>query len=158
MRFSDVRGITNRKHVEEGYEQVSQALLEYTVTCYPQIQVKIYFTSTFITKLNNLWWLKVVKHINGISCILKYWIRVTIKFYFPNSLRKICQRILTFDCQALKNSFTSHKFLIGINFSWEFLFSFYINTFSGCQLLLIYKTIIRAVEIIISAVKPNIRL
>lgn len=37
--FSDVRGITNRKHVQEGYEQVQQALLEYTMTIYPQIQV-----------------------------------------------------------------------------------------------------------------------
>lgn len=36
---ADVRGIANRKHVQEGYEQVQQALLEYTVTCYPQIQV-----------------------------------------------------------------------------------------------------------------------
>nr|WAT94097.1 FTZ-F1 alpha [Henosepilachna vigintioctopunctata] len=36
----DIRGITNRKHVQEGYEQVQQALLEYTVTCYPQIQDK----------------------------------------------------------------------------------------------------------------------
>lgn len=44
LAFSDVRGITNRKHVEEGYEQVSQALLEYTVTCYPQIQVKIFIS------------------------------------------------------------------------------------------------------------------
>ncbi|XP_023312853.1 nuclear hormone receptor FTZ-F1-like, partial [Anoplophora glabripennis] len=34
----DVRGITNRKHVQEGFEQVQQALLEYTVSCYPQIQ------------------------------------------------------------------------------------------------------------------------
>ncbi|GJQ72479.1 ftz-f1, partial [Trypoxylus dichotomus] len=35
---SDVRGIANRKHVEEGYEQVQRALLEYTLTGYPQIQ------------------------------------------------------------------------------------------------------------------------
>lgn len=36
----DVRGIGNRKHVQEGYEQVQQALLEYTSNCYPQIQEK----------------------------------------------------------------------------------------------------------------------
>lgn len=40
--ITDVRGIANRKHVQEGYEQVQQALLEYTVTCYPQIQVCIF--------------------------------------------------------------------------------------------------------------------
>lgn len=39
----DVRGITNRKHVQDGYEQVQQTLLEYTVTCYPQIQVCFFF-------------------------------------------------------------------------------------------------------------------
>nr|CAD7453709.1 unnamed protein product [Timema tahoe] len=36
----DVRGIMNRKHVQEGYEQVQQALLDYTVNCYPHIQDK----------------------------------------------------------------------------------------------------------------------
>ncbi|XP_067003058.1 nuclear hormone receptor FTZ-F1 isoform X2 [Anabrus simplex] len=36
----DVRGIMNRKHVLEGYEQVQQALHEYTVNCYPHIQDK----------------------------------------------------------------------------------------------------------------------
>ncbi|XP_044746177.1 nuclear hormone receptor FTZ-F1 isoform X2 [Coccinella septempunctata] len=36
----ECRGITNRKHVQEGYEQVQQALLEYSLTCYPQIQDK----------------------------------------------------------------------------------------------------------------------
>jgi hypothetical protein len=29
----------NRRHVQEGYDQVQQALLDYTVNCYPQIQV-----------------------------------------------------------------------------------------------------------------------
>lgn len=37
---AEVRGITNRKHVQDGYEQVQQALLEYCVTCYPQVQDK----------------------------------------------------------------------------------------------------------------------
>lgn len=37
--FLDVRGITNRKHVQEGYEQVQQALLEFTITCYSNVQV-----------------------------------------------------------------------------------------------------------------------
>lgn len=36
----DVRGIMNRKHVQEGYEQVQQALHEYTLSCYPHIQDK----------------------------------------------------------------------------------------------------------------------
>lgn len=39
LKIPDVRGIANRKHVEEGYDQVQQALLEYTLTCYPHIQV-----------------------------------------------------------------------------------------------------------------------
>jgi len=37
--FAEVRGIMNRRHVQEGYDQVQQALLDYTVNCYPQIQV-----------------------------------------------------------------------------------------------------------------------
>lgn len=36
----DVRGITNRKCVQEGYETVQAALLDYTLTCYPSIQDK----------------------------------------------------------------------------------------------------------------------
>ncbi|XP_018325312.1 nuclear hormone receptor FTZ-F1-like isoform X4 [Agrilus planipennis] len=40
LLLNPVRGITNRKHVQDGYEQVQQALLEYTVTCYPQVQDK----------------------------------------------------------------------------------------------------------------------
>nr|CAD7265853.1 unnamed protein product [Timema shepardi] len=35
-----MKGIMNRKHVQEGYEQVQQALLDYTVNCYPHIQDK----------------------------------------------------------------------------------------------------------------------
>uniref|UniRef100_A0A1B6DPB7 Nuclear hormone receptor FTZ-F1 n=1 Tax=Clastoptera arizonana TaxID=38151 RepID=A0A1B6DPB7_9HEMI len=37
----DVRGLMNRKHVQEGHEQVQQALLDYCMTCYPQLQVNI---------------------------------------------------------------------------------------------------------------------
>lgn len=38
--FLDVRGITNRKHVLEGYETVQAALLDYTLTCYPSVTVR----------------------------------------------------------------------------------------------------------------------
>ncbi|XP_055601500.1 nuclear hormone receptor FTZ-F1-like [Uranotaenia lowii] len=36
----DVRGITNRKTVVEGYENVQAALLDYTLTCYPSVPDK----------------------------------------------------------------------------------------------------------------------
>lgn len=36
----DVRGLVNKKHVQEGHEQVQQALLDYTLTCYPTIPDK----------------------------------------------------------------------------------------------------------------------
>ncbi|XP_055310343.1 nuclear hormone receptor FTZ-F1 isoform X2 [Sitodiplosis mosellana] len=36
----DVRGITNRKTVLEGYENVQAALLDYTLTCYPSVEEK----------------------------------------------------------------------------------------------------------------------
>lgn len=42
--FLDVRGISNRKHVQDGYEQVQRALHDYTVTCYPQVQVCMLIT------------------------------------------------------------------------------------------------------------------
>lgn len=38
---ADVRGITNRKTVLEGYENVQAALLDYTLTCYPSVDVSI---------------------------------------------------------------------------------------------------------------------
>ncbi|XP_060521037.1 nuclear hormone receptor FTZ-F1 isoform X2 [Cylas formicarius] len=50
----DVRGITNRKHVQEGYEQVQQALLEYTVTCYPQVQDKFSKMQAILQEIHNL--------------------------------------------------------------------------------------------------------
>lgn len=37
----EVRGITNRKTVVEGYENVQAALLDYTLTCYPSVPVSI---------------------------------------------------------------------------------------------------------------------
>ncbi|KAF4525789.1 hypothetical protein B566_EDAN002051 [Ephemera danica] len=36
----DVRGLVNRKTVQEGHDQVQQALLDYTITCYPQVPEK----------------------------------------------------------------------------------------------------------------------
>ncbi|XP_044731813.1 nuclear hormone receptor FTZ-F1 isoform X2 [Chrysoperla carnea] len=36
----EVRGISNRKHVQEGYEQIQVALHDYARTCYPQVQDK----------------------------------------------------------------------------------------------------------------------
>ncbi|CAH1187270.1 unnamed protein product [Phyllotreta striolata] len=50
----DVRGITNRKHVLEGYEQVQQALLEYTVTCYPQIQDKFHKLQQLLPEIHSV--------------------------------------------------------------------------------------------------------
>ncbi|XP_015833964.1 nuclear hormone receptor FTZ-F1 isoform X5 [Tribolium castaneum] len=50
----DVRGITNKKHVQEGYEQVQQALLEYTVTCYPQIQDKFNKMMQLLPEIHSL--------------------------------------------------------------------------------------------------------
>lgn len=38
---ADVRGITNRKTVLEGYENVQAALLDYTLTCYPSVEVSV---------------------------------------------------------------------------------------------------------------------
>ncbi|CAH0547142.1 unnamed protein product [Brassicogethes aeneus] len=50
----DVRGITNRKHVQEGFEQVQQALLEYTMTCYPQIQEKFNKMQQLLPEIHSL--------------------------------------------------------------------------------------------------------
>ncbi|XP_012238262.1 nuclear hormone receptor FTZ-F1 [Bombus impatiens] len=36
----EVRGLVNKKHVQDGHEQVQQALLDYTLTCYPSIPDK----------------------------------------------------------------------------------------------------------------------
>ncbi|ERL90382.1 hypothetical protein D910_07731 [Dendroctonus ponderosae] len=50
----DVRGITNRKHVQEGYEQVQQALLEYCLACYPQIQDKFNKMQSILQEIHSL--------------------------------------------------------------------------------------------------------
>lgn len=39
FKYIEVRGLVNKKHVQEGHEQVQQALLDYTLTCYPSIPV-----------------------------------------------------------------------------------------------------------------------
>lgn len=39
LMYAEVRGITNRKTVLEGYENVQAALLDYTLTCYPSVVV-----------------------------------------------------------------------------------------------------------------------
>lgn len=41
LYLADVRGITNRKTVLEGYENVQAALLDYTLTCYPSVEVSV---------------------------------------------------------------------------------------------------------------------
>lgn len=50
----DVRGITNRKHVQEGYEQVQQALLEFTITCYSNVQDKFQKMIQLLPEIHNL--------------------------------------------------------------------------------------------------------
>lgn len=39
--WTDVRGITNKKTIIEGYENVQAALLDYTLTCYPSVSVSV---------------------------------------------------------------------------------------------------------------------
>lgn len=39
---TDVRGLVNKKHVQEGHEQVQQALMDYTISCYPSVPVFYY--------------------------------------------------------------------------------------------------------------------
>ena len=39
--LADVRGVTNRKTILEGYENVQAALLDYTLTCYSSVSVSI---------------------------------------------------------------------------------------------------------------------
>lgn len=41
LGVSEVRGIVNSKCVRDGYQTVQAALLDYTLTCYPTIQVII---------------------------------------------------------------------------------------------------------------------
>jgi hypothetical protein len=37
----EVRGLSNFKLVHEAHDQTQQALLEYTINCYPQIAVSL---------------------------------------------------------------------------------------------------------------------
>lgn len=46
LRVSEVRGIVNVKCVRDGYQTVQAALLDYTLTCYPTIQVYIHSLNT----------------------------------------------------------------------------------------------------------------
>lgn len=39
LAISEVRGIVNVKCVRDGYQTVQAALLDYTLSCYPSIQV-----------------------------------------------------------------------------------------------------------------------
>lgn len=36
---TEVRGLVNKKHVQEGHEQVQRALMDYTINCYPSLPV-----------------------------------------------------------------------------------------------------------------------
>lgn len=57
MHPAEVRGITNRKTVLEGYENVQAALLDYTLTCYPSVEVSVdhYFIEYFQCKTELRW-------------------------------------------------------------------------------------------------------
>ncbi|XP_039286690.1 nuclear hormone receptor FTZ-F1-like [Nilaparvata lugens] len=50
----EVRGLMNKKHVSEGHEQVQQALLEYCVTFYPQVQDKFNKLLAVMPEIHNL--------------------------------------------------------------------------------------------------------
>lgn len=46
--YVDVRGLVNKKHVQEGHEQVQQALMDYTLTYFPSVPVCIITKHFFI--------------------------------------------------------------------------------------------------------------
>ncbi|XP_050312507.1 nuclear hormone receptor FTZ-F1 isoform X2 [Anthonomus grandis grandis] len=50
----EVKGIANRKHVHEGYEQVQHALLEYCLTCYSQIPDKFNRMQSILQDIHSL--------------------------------------------------------------------------------------------------------
>lgn len=52
LSLADVRGIVNKKTVVEGHENVQAALLDYTLTCYPSVNVSRMFGTS--SSLNNL--------------------------------------------------------------------------------------------------------
>lgn len=49
--ISEVRGIVNVKSVRDGYQTVQAALLDYTLTCYPTIQVRAKIVTLINTSL-----------------------------------------------------------------------------------------------------------
>lgn len=51
---ADVRGITNRKTVLEGYENVQAALLDYTLTCYPSVEEKFAKLISIIPEIHDM--------------------------------------------------------------------------------------------------------
>lgn len=51
---AEVRGITNRKTVLEGYENVQAALLDYTLTCYPSVEVSVWFINDDPQPIENM--------------------------------------------------------------------------------------------------------
>lgn len=61
--LTEVRGITNRKTVIEGYENVQAALLDYTLTCYPSVTVSC--TKVMLKRHFNFSWFH---RINLASC------------------------------------------------------------------------------------------
>lgn len=68
---AEVRGITNRKTVLEGYENVQAALLDYTLTCYPSVEVSIGHQVIDLMKFK--------RNNNSIQCIPMH----TLKKLFP---------------------------------------------------------------------------
>ncbi|XP_046676589.1 nuclear hormone receptor FTZ-F1 isoform X1 [Homalodisca vitripennis] len=50
----DVRGLMNRKHVQEGHDQVQQALLEYCVNSYPQLTDKFQKLLNLMPEIHSL--------------------------------------------------------------------------------------------------------
>lgn len=65
--IAEVRGISNRNTVREGYEKVQTGLLDYTLTCYPSVEVSV--------------------HLYCVNYTLKYSIEcfIWIGFWFPFS-------------------------------------------------------------------------
>lgn len=70
--LSDVRGVTNRKTILEGYENVQAALLDYTLTCYPSVSVRDERSMR-------------LRSINNLSCDLLGKVQQTAQYYTGNS-------------------------------------------------------------------------
>ncbi|KAG4081182.1 hypothetical protein HA402_014630 [Bradysia odoriphaga] len=52
--FAEVRGITNKKTVHEGYDNVQAALLDYTLTCYPSVTDKFSKLLSIIPEIHTM--------------------------------------------------------------------------------------------------------